>query len=32
MVPLDQVEDLLRQLVRIRETVESRGPASIKAR
>jgi 2-dehydro-3-deoxyphosphooctonate aldolase (KDO 8-P synthase) len=32
MVPLDQVEDLLRQLVRIRETVESRGPASLKAR
>jgi len=32
MVPLDQVEDLLRQLVRIRETVELRGPASIKAR
>ena len=32
MVPLDQVEDLLRQLVRIRETVESRGPASIKTR
>ncbi len=32
MVPLDQIEDLLRQLVRIRETVESRGPASIKAR
>ena len=32
MVPLDQVEDLLRQLMRIRETVESRGPASLKAR
>ena len=32
MVPLDQVEDLLRQLVRIRETVDACGPPSLKAR
>ncbi len=32
MVPLDQVEDLLSQLVRIRETVDACGPASLKAR
>lgn len=32
MVPLDQVEDLLSQLVRLRETVDACGPASLKAR
>lgn len=32
MVPLDQVEDLLRQVLRLREAVESCGPAPLKAR